>query len=349
MVKRTYEWALSAIVLSGSMILSAHAASVPESGQSGPPEVRLSPRTEEDAVAPLIASESSHTPGAGPSVQPAERGLVASLTFRGTHTFDADQREGSTSTNASVSVTRASGNLSLSAPITESWRWTVDFSAEGSWYNWANVGGLVPGAGGRQPIGDALDITILPGLAYNLDDEWTIVAGGIVEFAGEPEAELGSSTTYGGYAGAQYRVSKNLSLTFGARVQTRLRRSTSFFPLIGARWQINDKVTLASEGPGGRVSVKLDPDWSISLFGRYERREFRLADDGAIEEGIVRDTRIPIGIALSWQIGESLRASIEGGAIVYQEFTFDDRAGQRLGRSRTAPAPFVGLSAQLTF
>src|SRR5206468_639149 len=150
----------------------------------------------------------------------------------------------------------------------------------------------------QEPFSTVYSLRVLPGIAYSLNNDWTILGGGIVELAGE--GGVGDAVTFGGYGGASYKFSDDFSLTFGAIIKTRLEDDTFIAPLIGLRWKIDEKLTIESEGLGIRASAKIDEQFSASVFGRYEVRDYRLEDDGSIPGGVVQDTRLPLGVSLTW-------------------------------------------------
>lgn len=285
------------------------------------------------------------TEEAAKKAEDAPAAITISLTPRVEHTFEAELKD----SGAKSSITRAGLNVDLRGPISERWRWSLALNEESSWYNWQDISRLLPSAGGRQPIGEAHEVSILPGASFGINKEWSVFGGAIVQFAGERDADVGDSATFGGFGGVRYVLNDAITLSFGIGVKSRLESSAGFIPFLGLNWKITDKVTLASEGTGVRVSAAITDAWTFSIFGRYERREYRLDDDNPIPEGVARDTRIPIGAGVAWRPCDRFRVSLDGGVIVYQEFIFDDRDGNRIARDRTEPAAFVGLSGLITF
>ena len=114
-------------------------------------------------------------------------------------------------------------------------------------------------------------------------------------------------------------------------------------------WQISDKVYLNTDRLGARLSAQVAPDWTFSIFGRYELREYRLDSDSSVPDGVMRDTRVPIGVGVAWEPCKRFRLGLDGGVIVYQEFIFDDKNGNRVAKDRADPTGFVGISAQIRF
>lgn len=271
-------------------------------------------------------------------------GLSVSLTPRYEHSFDADLRD---SRDGSVQIHRAGATLNLGGAINESLRWGLDTDYEASWYDFNDATDLIPS--GRNPFQEVHQLRFTPTLFWRIDEAWSVVGGPVVQFAGERDADVGDSATYGGFVAGNYRLSENLSLSFGVRAVTELESDASVIPLLGVTWKISEQVTLRTRGPKLEVAAEMTPDLTLALFGGYDSREYRLADDAEIPEGVMRDRRGRVGVALRWRAWEGATISVEGGADVYQRFYFDDKDGNRVGADRTRPAPFVGVNAEFRF
>jgi hypothetical protein len=315
------------------------------------------------AIAPTLAlgqstisSDQSSTPAADahhprPSDQTrptqaeteADKRFTIELRPRVEHTFDGDLRD----SEGSVSVTRAGGGLGLSFAASKQLIILVNADAEYSCYDWSDVGDLLPS--GEDPIKNAYTARFTPGIVYALNETWSLTGGGIIELSGETGADLSDSITYGGFFGARYKVSDSLGLTFGVIAKTRLEDDAIAVPLLGVRWQINDKLSLENEGLGLKLITKINEQWRASIFGRFELRDYRLDDDNSIPEGVLRDTRVPVGLGIEWRPNPRVSVSLTGGATVYQKFTFDDANGDQIESDRTRPTPFIGLSASFAF
>jgi Domain of unknown function (DUF6268) len=299
-------------------------------------------------AAPYAAAQdvSRPSPTASPrdiTERSRDEGIGFSLKPFGLHTFESDLRD----SPASVSITRAGIELGLTGALSEGLRWTLAVEYEASWYNWSDAGSILPG--GQQPLGEVHDLGLRPGLVYAFDARWSVGLLGIIEFAGERDTDIGDAATYGAIGFASYTVSDDLSLTFGGGFQTRLENDTTFIPAIGIKWNINDRLTLSTLGPGARLTGAINDQWSAFLFGSYSSREYRLADDGAIRDGVVRDRRATLGVGVSYAVGPRLSFELTSGVDVYQKFFFDDENGDRVNALRTKPAPFVGLSGTFRF
>src|SRR6185503_14228688 len=150
---------------------------------------------------------------------------------------------------------------------------------EASWYLFDNATGLVPGT--SDPFENVYRTTIRPMFSTQHDRQWSWFVGAILDFAGEADADLGDSFTYGAFGGARYAVSENFSLSFGIGGKSRLEERALFIPVIGFEWKVNDRVTVSADfDTGVRVSAKMTDTLTAAIVGSWELREYRL-DDGA--------------------------------------------------------------------
>lgn len=266
-----------------------------------------------------------------------------SLTPRGQYAFSADLDD----SPGSVSVARAEIDAQFSLSINERLGLSLSVLPEVSWYSFSDASGLIPGT--DEPFDDLYRLDIVPGVRYALDRDWALTGGFLLQFAGESDADVGDSVTYGGFAGVRYRFSDRFSATFGALGKTRLEDSAIILPLVGVEWAITNTLNLSTSGTGVKITNTLDDNWAVWFAGAYESRDYRLADDGPLPSGVVRDSRVPLKIGLDWSPNPGLKVSLEGGAIIWQEFEIDTRDSDTIAQDNTDPAPYVGLSVQLRF
>ncbi len=298
-----------------------------------------------------IASAQSPSPASAPSAEPAiqqpppnrDEDWKLSIAPRGEYTFSGDLR----SSGSRVSVGRAGISFDASGPLGDRARLLLNADLEASFYRFKDTALPLPSA--AEPLRDAYTLRLRPGMSYRVDDDWSILGGAIVEFSGEAGADVGQSVTFGGYGGASYRVSDDLSLTFGLIVKTRLEDDAFVAPLLGVRWKIDEKLSLVTEGLGVRFIAKVNEQFTVSIFGRYEMRDFRLDDDATVPSGIVQDTRLPIGATVEWAPTSRLSIALSGGVIAYQKYKFLNENGDELSGDKTRAAPFIGLRGEWKF
>lgn len=290
---------------------------------------------------PAASEPADNSPAATPTRD--EDRLTFRLSPRAEHAFNADLDD----SGAGVGVTRAGAGLEVGYAFSPKFIASFGVDVETSWYEFDGDTSLIPGA--TDPFNDLYRVVISAGGRYAFNERWAAAGGVLVEMAGESDADVGDSTTIGGYAAVQYAFSERFSAGFGLLAAQRLEDSALFVPILSVQWQITDTLTLASDRLGLRLTNRLSDQWSIWLGGRYEIREFRLADDGPLPEGIVGDRRVPIKVGLEWRPTDRITVGLQGGAVVWQEFRIDDRDGNRVNEDNVDPAGLIGLSVEITF
>lgn len=276
----------------------------------------------------------------------ADRAFNLSFRPRVEHTFDADLRD----SNGSVATTRAGAVVGFAAPISERARILVNAEGEFSRYEWSDASDLLPS--GKDPIKDAYLFRLSPSLVYSIDSDWSLTGGAIIEIAAASGADVGDAFTFGGFFGARYRWSETLTSTFGIIAKTRLEDSPIAVPLLGVQWQITERVRLENEGLGLKLSADLNERWRAGVFARYELRDYRLATDGdggSVPDGVLRDSRVPLGVSIEWRPSPGIQVELLGGAVVYQSYEIETKHGDRVQSDRANPTPFIGLTGTIAF
>ncbi|MBY0307187.1 MAG: TonB-dependent receptor [Phycisphaerales bacterium] len=295
----------------------------------------------------LASVASAQTHGSGEAPEPTrERFFDTELNITGDHAFSANVDGG-----GDVSVTRAMGMLWLAHSFSPTLRLSLQLSEEASWYDFSNATGLIAGSG--RPFSQLLETDIAPGVSVKLNDRWTALGGAFFRFAGEGDADVGDSFTWGGYAAASYRASKDFSITLGVRVNDRLEEDRLILPAVALDWNVSQTVRVqfipAVGGAGFRVTSAINDRWSFLIDGEYQRREFRLNDEAPLPEGIVRDSRAMIGVGVVYKPTDKIELTARAGAVVWQEFRIDDRDGNQLATPNTDPAPYIFIGGKINF
>lgn len=264
------------------------------------------------------------------------------LTPRITHAFETELDD----SGADVSVTRAGVAFGMSLVVNPKLRMGLNLDIESSHYDFGQASAL---PGGDDPIDGAGTVRFGPSIFYAFDQHWSVFGGFGPEFSGEHGAEVGDSVTFGGFGGARYAFSEKFALSFGLQARTRIEEDARVLPLLGVEWQITEHVRLTTEGPGVRLTVRIDDTWSFNFGGAWESRDFRLDDDSSNPEGILRDTRGLVVFGVDFSPRHWVTLSAYGGAVVWQEFRFDDREGNELLEDNADPTVFAGFSATFRF
>lgn len=305
------------------------------------------------AALPSMTLAQNTPPTGGPTQQAAvapvaakEGGVSVELRTRGSFTFSADIDD----TDGDVQIARAGFGLNVGFQPWERARLSLGIDQEISWYLFDNAAGIIPTSPtAGDPFELALTTTLSPRLTVQQNERWAWFIGGITQFSGEPGADIGDAMTFGGYGGARYAFSENFSLSFGVVAKSRIEDDAIVIPLIGIDWKINDRVSLSTEGTTGLLNVKLTDEWTAVFSAGWELRDYRLDDDSVLPDGVVSDSRIPIGIGFEWRPSPNITLNLNGGVVVWQEYEFHNDDGDDISETNTDPAPYVGFSAQFRF
>jgi len=306
-------------------------------------------RGDEPAAASGPASAASSAPDLRDATRPTraqpqdDRGFNLSFRPRVEHTFDSDLRD----SDGSVATTRAGATLGFATSLGERTRLLINADGEWSRYEWSDAGDLLPS--GLDPIEDAYLFRLSPGVVYSLNDDWSLTGGAIIEIGAASGADVGDAITYGGFFGARYRWSDRFTTTFGIIAKTRLEDDAIAVPLLGLEWQITDRVMLKNEGLGLKLTADLNEQWRAGLFARWELRDYRLADDGSVPDGVLRDQRVPLGVSIEWRPSPAVQIELVGGAVVLQSYEVETDDGDRVQSDRARPTPFIGLIGTIAF
>lgn len=276
----------------------------------------------------------------------SEKFFDAEVNLSGRYAFQSDVDGG-----GNVAVTRSMLSGWFSREFTPDFRASLLVSSEVSWYDFNNATGLIAGTG--KPFGQLSETDVSPGFACKINEQWTALSGLIFRVAGENDADFGDSFTWGGYVAAQYKPTKDLSVTLGVRANERIEEDWNILPAVALDWHASQTVRVqvlpAVGGIGFRVTSEINDKVSFIIDGEYETREFRLNNEAPLPLGVVRDSRALIGMGVLWTPCERLQITARAGAVAYQEYRIDNSAGVQQSTANTDPTPYIYLGGLLTF
>lgn len=268
--------------------------------------------------------------------------LQFTITTYGDYTFDADFDEGS----GSMVVNRFGVGLGISGQPTEKLRLGAGIDHEASFYNFD---GDVSILGSAEPIDEATLTSLYASAGFNLAEAWWLNAGGGARAGVEGHASHEDGLTYFGYIAPTYQPNKNLRFGAGVLVASRLEDDELIVPIVIVEWRINDVLSLSNapgvlRGPGAQLVYRYSDSLSFTFDASYEQREFRLDEDAIVDEGVARDTRIPVALGAIWNPLESLRISLRGGLSFGTELELFDDEGESVFNSDLDTAPFASVN-----
>lgn len=231
-----------------------------------------------------------------------------------------------------ATLSRSNGDRSLA----------LFLDTEASFYDWSTTTPLPGGA--TDPFNDLYETRLGAVMGFDESEQVSWFTGVEIVLAGEDSASIGDSLSIGVVTGCDVQASDDLSLSFGIAALTRLEDATWVLPYFGFDWRLSDRVTLATDGAGLVLDARLSRDWSAAVAAEYEMRQFRLNDDNAISDGVYQDDQITLSGELTWRASESTTLQLTGGLAAWQESTFLDGAGSKLGEVETDPGLFAAVT-----
>lgn len=280
-----------------------------------------------------------------PATSDAPPRILTSLSGRAEWTFDTDL-DGDEAER--VHVARAGGVLGVRMRATERSSVTVSLDYEMSDYGFDFAAGL-----GDKEFFDPLHSGGM-GLMYQaaVDDRWAWFVRGSVNYAGEPGSDFGDSLTYGLFGGAMYGLNESTRVGFGTGFNTRLAKSTFFFPFPTLDWRINERwqLEIGTNGPGGTLTYQATEQLAAWLSADWQTRAWRLDADGAdAPEGVFRDEGVQVMLGAKWTPNRQLSMEAGAGMVFMREFTMFDRDDNELWKDDVDAAPVVRLGVGYRF
>lgn len=261
---------------------------------------------------------------------------AASVTPYGRYSFEADFEDGQ-----SLSVLRAGADFTVGGPVSQATFISLAVGTEYSNYDFSIAAAGMPD--------DVYFVDIRPAVSTYLNENLGIYGGLILTAGAEADAELGDSVAYGAFAGVNYQIAKGVWVGGGVGISTQLEDSPIAVPLVNIDWTINDRLRLEVSGLSGTLTYTIDPQWSVFVEGRYELRQYRLADDAIIAEGVLSDASIPLGVGVRFFANDNITVSLGGGAVVWREIEFFDDDENKISDDTTDITAYVAASVKIAF
>jgi hypothetical protein len=284
------------------------------------------------------------------ATQAAVKDLRTTIAGGYAHFFSADFDSGV----GSVAVDRGFGSLEIAGSPSETYTWDLGLAWEGSWYSFDGANVLSAAAGG-SPWGAVQSIVVTPGAGFRIGERWRLNTRFLLQFAGENDADVGESATYGGIVAASYSFDRNFTLGFGALLTSRIEADLLVVPQLVIDWRPCKEFRVSNFAgpeafPGG---AGLEAIWMLSeesaaekyelaFGGRYTYRRFRLADDAPVSSGVGTDQGLPLWLRATMRAKCGARVDLVAGIQVIGQMSLDDSAGNELVQSDVDPAPFLG-------
>ncbi len=249
------------------------------------------------------------------------------------------------------SVSRYFLSANASTPINDHVRVGVVLTYEFDDYNFSNLSGFpVP-----DPWNKINRVGLGARMVYRVEQNWSLLVGPTVQYAGEEGAEFDQSLLYGAVIAASYRASRDLVIGFGAGIFYRLEEAR-VFPSLLISWKITDRLRLGNSyrvGPAGPAGLELgyilDNNWELSIGGGYRSLRFRLDKNGPVPSGIGENDSWPVYVRLGRKLWRNVHLDFYGGAAFGGKLKLDDRGGHEINSVSYNTTPLGGFTISSSF
>ena len=224
-----------------------------------------------------------------------------------------------------------------------------------SFYDFHGDPGLLPTPTGGAPWDQVRTYALGLQGRYRVDDRWVLLGEVNVASAGARGAAFEDTLSVGATFGASYRFGPDLTVGVLLTVQTRLARSLFVLPVPTLEWVLpfdDRRWRLVAGGlrigPGRTAGLGLaySPVQQLSLHAGLVLvglgREFRLASDSPIPDGVGRDSALPLLAGIDWRPTRLLHLSLWGGVSVQRSLAVLDGEGNIVRERDVTPAPILG-------
>lgn len=261
------------------------------------------------------------------------------------HQFRTDIDNG-----GSFDVTRAAIGVGLRTELARDLDLTFSFNYSFAEYDFSGTGNFGDG------WDDTHTLSFGASLSANLTSDWTVFGGPALQLSRESGGDWEDSLIAGGFFGATYRYSDDLTIGGGLGVMSQIEDGTRLYPILIVDWRIADGVKLTSRtaasatgDTGLELAYEIGGGWEVGLGAAYRFRRFRLDDNGPVPSGVGEDTNIPVWARVSYDINEHFRLNAFVGVATGGRLRLEDRSGDRIAREEYDTAPVLGLAGVLRF
>ncbi len=179
-----------------------------------------------------------------------------------------------------------------------------------------------------------------------INERWGWQAGGMMSLSGESHTDLWEAFNSGALVGVTCVPSPDLKWSLSV-MAFGFEGSFMAIPLPGFDWKISERYRLATQGPGLHFITTLSSATKLTIFGRWEYRQYRLDDDPPVPGGKYYDQRYPIGLELTQRFAHLVEVSVEGGIYAYQQMMIRDKDDNKVVTVVGDQSAYVGLRASL--
>ncbi|MEM8883834.1 MAG: hypothetical protein AAGD14_07195 [Planctomycetota bacterium] len=164
--------------------------------------------------------------------------------------------------------------------------------------------------------------------------------------AGDTRADFSDSLTYGATLAVRLQPINGLTLRLGVGAFDRFTNSTFVLPIFGAEWSPSARWFILLGFPRLAIEYEVVPGLRIFLAGLFEFHDYRLADGGALPNGVFHEQAFGLGIGIEWRFAEGRgRLRFLVGTPLSHEISLDDEEGNEVFQDDLDP----GLAFRVRF
>ncbi|QDV04721.1 hypothetical protein Poly30_02140 [Planctomycetes bacterium Poly30] len=240
-------------------------------------------------------------------------------------------------------VSRFGASLTWNLRVTERTTAAVKLETERSSYKFDGLQAALPGFDLRRV--DGLDVhRASVNFMHIRSKETSYFVGAGAAVAQEPGAAFEDSSVFNFQVGMRHAWNDSLSTSIGVAASTRIEEDLFALPFLGLDWTATDSWSFQFGVPATGVKFRASDSVSVALRARFEFRDFRLEDSGAMPGGILRDEGIGVELGLDWRPSPAISLGVNAGYLMNRELRFDDASGATLLEVHPDSSPFAGLS-----
>lgn len=250
-------------------------------------------------------------------------------------------------TNGELTFQRAGWSGSFHESLDDDRQLELRVRTEASFYDFGGMPSL-PG-GSTDPFNDLYSTGV--GISYlsRHSERVSWFLGTELELSGEDDVGLGDALAIGAVGGARIDVDETFDVSMGIAARSRFEDDAWVIPFLGFHWVPREGTRLTVEGPEVSLTQSLGERFELEFAGRYGFRQFRLNENGPLNGGAFQDEEIDLEATLAFRPNDTARLHLTGGATVWQELSFYDGGGAKLGEVETGVAPYIGFGLKLSF
>ncbi|MDZ4771727.1 MAG: DUF6268 family outer membrane beta-barrel protein [Planctomycetota bacterium] len=251
-----------------------------------------------------------------------------------------------------VGVMRARAAIGFHHEIDEHWILRGQIGAENSRYDWSRESAFL---GSNRPWGEIWKSGVALQLLYDIDEQWGLVTSATFASGAETDADFEDSLAVKGYVGFTWKRDDRLTLGLDMSVSSQIEDSVRILPFPVIDWRFDDDWRFVTdigdvvEGPSAALRRTCSENFELGLIAFSTLNDARLNDTGAAPNGVLRETRLGVGLEGVWKPHRAVQISALAGFDVWGEFEVADSNGDEIDTTDLEPAPVFGISARLYF